>query len=666
MCGIVGVINKQSSAYSRKECVTLINSLLHHSQSRGKDSSGIAVVNNGKITVVKAAVSADRLVATKEFADAVKGKTDSFAAIGHARMETNGSFANKENNQPIIKDGIVAIHNGIIVNDSQLWKKYPNLKRVSEVDTEVFNSILRLKISKEESLIKALKDTLSELKGAYSFGVLFEDQNYILLVTNTGSLFTARNSNNTLFFFGSEKRFLEKALNESILFEQSEDIVINQVKANTGLLINLETLHQYYFEIDSAKKATLMPLDTVSKRDISIVYPQLKSGNKDERVDNSSHYKELTKVINDEYLASKEKIKQLRRCTRCILPETMPFIRFDKDGVCNYCHHHQPRETRGADELEKAVSLHRRSDGNPDCIVAFSGGRDSSYALHYVKKELGLTPLAYSYDWGMLTDLGRRNQARMTGQLGVQHILVSADIQKKRKYIRKNVLAWLNKPHIGIVPLFMAGDKQYFYYLNKLRKDTKIPLVIYGDNALEKTDFKYGFAGIKLSSEVGKAYNIGLGNSLSLLWFYFSQYMKNPAYMNDSLFDTFTAYISSYFVDKTYVYMFRYLLWDEKEIENTLLNQYDWETSPDTKSTWRIGDGTASFYNYVYYIVTGLTENDTFRSNQIREGTISRKEALIRSEEDNRPRIDSILWYCDTIGIDALAAIKKINSIEKL
>ena len=57
--------------------------------------------------------------------------------------------------------------------------------------------------------------------------------------------------------------------------------------------------------------------------------------------------------------------------------------------------------------------------------------------------------------------------------------------------------------------------------------------------------------------------------------------------------------------------------WDEK-INETLINNYDWETAQDTSTTWRIGDGTAAMYNYIYYKVAGFTEHDTFRSNQIR------------------------------------------------
>ena len=60
--------------------------------------------------------------------------------------------------------------------------------------------------------------------------------------------------------------------------------------------------------------------------------------------------------------------------------------------------------------------------------------------------------------------------------------------------------------------------------------------------------------------------------------------------------------------------------WDEGLIDQTLAREYRWETAADTGTTWRIGDGTAAFYNFIYYTVAGFTENDTFRSNQIREG----------------------------------------------
>ncbi len=83
-----------------------------------------------------------------------------------------------------------------------------------------------------------------------------------------------------------------------------------------------------------------------------------------------------------------------------------------------------------------------------------------------------MNPVAFTYDWGMVTDLARRNQARVCGKLGVEHIIRSADITAKRRYVRKNVEAWLKKPELGMVTLFMAGDKEFYAHARQLRKET--------------------------------------------------------------------------------------------------------------------------------------------------------------------------------------------------
>ena len=129
----------------------------------------------------------------------------------------------------------------------------------------------------------------------------------------------------------------------------------------------------------------------------------------------------------------------LKRCSRCILPETMPFIRFDQDGVCNYCHNYTIRnQPKPIEMLHDLVKPYRRN-GKADCIVPFSGGRDSSYGLHLIVKELGMNPIAYTYDWGMVTDLGRRNISRMCAALGLENIIIAADIELKRQNIHKNL-----------------------------------------------------------------------------------------------------------------------------------------------------------------------------------------------------------------------------------
>lgn len=664
MCGIFGLVTTKEGIKGDK-VKGLVDDLLCLSESRGKDSSGIAFVKDKEIVVYKESLPAHKFIKTPEYTKLLSSEVDQYALIGHARMETNGSFALSNNNQPVIKDGVVTIHNGIIVNDATLWKKHKNLERLYQVDTEVFNSILRGKLQKDRSLFDSVRFTLKELEGAWTFGSFFEDYNSLLLATNTGSLFTLQDKAKKFLVFASEKRFLEEVTNKHFMADK-EELVLKQVEPNNIIFINLASLSQEKLSLNTEQKSIKIEKIKIPRDIVEIGKITTKVDASPIVVSNKQNYEKVEKLINDEYKKDREVISRLQRCTKCILPETMPFIEFDDKGVCNYCRGYQKREVKGEKDLEKEIVKYRKGNGEVDCIVPFSGGRDSCYALHYAVKELGLKPLAYSYDWGMITDLGRRNQARMTGQLGVEHILISADIQKKREYVRKNVTAWLKDPQIGMIPLFMAGDKQYFAYLNKLRQETKVDLILYAGNSLENTYFKHGFANVKLKIEDKKAYEIGMMSSLKLLWYYTKNYLTNPGYLNSSLLDTASAFISSYGIPKDYLYLYKYIPWSEEVVEKTLFEKYDWELATDTKSSWRIGDGTASFYNYIYYVMTGFTENDTFRSNQIREGLINREEALRFVLEENKPRLESMVWYCDTIGLNALEAVSIINTTKKI
>lgn len=369
----------------------------------------------------------------------------------------------------------------------------------------------------------------------------------------------------------------------------------------------------------------------------------------------------------DQYEPDFERIRKIRRCAKCLLPVTMPYIEFDADGVCNYCRTYRTMRYKSREELTAWAEGQKRGE-QIDSIVSFSGGRDSSYGLHYFVKELGLKPVAYSYDWGMVTDLGKRNQSRMCAQLGVKLVEITADIRRKRENIRKNVSAWLKKPDLGMVPLFMAGDKQYFYYANKVRKQYGLDTILMATNPFEKTYFKYGFCHVKpavLNNKEGglDVEQMRTADTLRMAAHYAGQFLANPAYLNSSLWDTAKAALSHYVIPHRYFRLYNYIKWDEEEVNRVLIDQYGWETAPDSQSTWRIGDGTAPFYNYIYLCACGFTENDTLRSNQIREGMITREQGLKMAERDNQVRWDSMKWYFDAIGLDmydALAVIAKI------
>ena len=671
MCGIFGFSATKKSRIKKDKLEEITTTLFKLSETRGKDASGIAIQNSKKISVFKGPYSASRLIDSKSYIkfldhefDEVFNREqilkDQISIMGQSRMETNGSFLSNSNNQPVIKDNIVSIHNGIVVNPDNLWREYKNLNRKYEVDTEIINSLFRNFLNETQDLKSSIKKLLEEIEGSASLGFFFNDYNYLVLTTNTGSLYYLNNRQDNYFIFASERYILNSLIDKEKLSNIKTSSQIKQLKPNECLIVNLATLENQKFSIEDKDSDIKFEKLNNPKKIIDLSLP-IKPANNFNQQDN---FQETKNEIENYYKKNLPAIKNLKRCKKCVLPETMPFISFDKHGVCNYCQNYEKKKILGAKNLEKLVAKYKKTGNLQNCIVCLSGGRDSSYTLHYVKKVLGLNPIAYSYDWGMLTDLGRRNQARMCAELGVEHILVAADIQKKREYIKLNVNAWLKKPELGMIPLFMAGDKQYFYYVNQIKKNNNIKLVIMGENHLEQTYFKNGFAGVRQKGSM--AYHVPLLEKIRLLFYYFIQYLKNPGYLNASFLDSLSAFFSYFLIPHDYLNIYDYIKWDEDLINRILIKKYNWETAKESKSTWRIGDGTAAFYNYIYYTVAGFSEFDTFRSNQIREGIITREKALELVDEENKPRPESIKWYCDTIKVDIEEAVKTINLITKL
>ncbi len=676
MCGIFGVVAKEEN-YNRNVLVNLLEDVAKLSQVRGKDSSGLAYrfESTSQIDVLKGPVSIDELIKTEEYREFKSKilhevKPDNcnkiFAALGHARLVTNGSQLKDVNNQPVVKNGIVGIHNGIIVNEDELWNKHKDLKREYEIDTEILFALIRKNLNNGHSTIQSINHANIELFGTVSTGFFINDREEFVVYTNNGSLYILTNYKD-IFIYGSENDILKRlSQNHKSLFDKS--FILKQVPANCGYLLQYKDFQITEFDLTKEEDFSLPDTKTDAfSIQITNYHPKHKqlhavidSGIFTNGLNANSERKLLENNI--------ERISALKRCTRCLLPETFPYLKFDEKGVCNYCNNYVKRnQPKPIEELKKLVDPYRRKDGQPDCLVPFSGGRDSTYTLHIVKKILKMNPIAFTYDWGMVTDLGRRNIARVTGKMGVENIIVSANIRWKRENIRKNITAWLKNPDLGMVPLFMAGDKFFFYYTEKIKKQNDIKLNIWGINPLENTDFKIGFCGVAPTFNKERIYSLAASDHLKLFSFVGKNVIKSPSYINQSVLDNFGSIISRYFVQKKdYYHMFDYYRWDEQEIEDLIINEYKWETAIDTKTTWRIGDGTASFYNYIYYTVAGFSEYETFRSNQIREGMITREKALELVNEENRPRYESLKWYLEIVGLDFETVIKRINQIPKL
>jgi len=602
MCGIFGIIS--SEGVKKNE----LKFLAEHSEQRGKDSSGLFYIQDNEYKVFRADYPIKRLLRE------VNPNRGSFT-MGHSRLITNGL----SDNQPVVRDGICLIHNGIVVNHEKIWKLLDK-KRHLKIDTEVIAAIASHYLDKGEKVENIPKKILELCRGIVACAMAIPRLGKLFLFSNNGSLYMAKKEGS--IYFASENFPLDEMGCKEV----------QQIKE--AILIDIPRSDETFKITDKVNRKTdLIPsLPLISTEEKMLVFPK----------------------------------PNLKRCTKCILPETMPFINFDSEGVCNYCRNYKLRNVpRPEKELFDLVEPYRRAKGN-DCIVPFSGGRDSCYSLHLIVKELKMKPVTYTYDWGMVTDLGRRNISRMCAELGVENIIVADDIEKKRRNIQYNLKAWLKAPHLGMISILTAGDKHFFRYVETIKKQTGISLNLWGINPLEVTHFKSGFLGVPPDFEEKRVYSHGSLKQMRYQYLRFKAMLQSLGYFNTSLWDTLSGeYYRSFNKKSDYFHVFDFWQWDEELVDQTLA-LYDWEKSPDTNTTWRIGDGTAAFYNYIYYTVAGFTEHDTFRSNQIREGQLHREKALQLVEDENQPRYQNIKWYLDAVGIDFEEAIKVVNKIPKL
>ena len=603
MCGIFGIISR--AGWPKDDLVQLT----YHAQQRGRDSSGLLFLRDGAYQVHRADYPISRLLAESR-------PYDSRVVMGHSRLITNGLG----DNQPVLREDVCVIHNGIVVNHEEIWAKIGKVREL-QIDTEVIPAIAAAHLETSGAVEDIPAKVLGLCKGVVACAMALPRLGKLVLFSNNGSLYVGQKDGAT--YFASEAYPL------SVIGCTD----VEQVK-NEGRILDIPVSEQAYGISNKAgRKTNLIPeLVLKSAEEKLLVYPK----------------------------------HNLRRCTKCVLTETMPYISFNEEGVCNYCTNYRPRNApKPKQELFDLVEPFRRAHGN-DCVVPFSGGRDSCYGLHLIVNELKMKPVTYTYDWGMVTDLGRRNISRMCAEMGVENIIVADDIQQKRENIKMNLTAWLKKPDLGMINILMAGDKHFFRHVETIKRQTGISLNLWGVNPLETTHFKSGFLGVPPDFAEDKVYSNGAMKQMRYQYLRLKAMAKSPGYFNSSLWDTMSGeYYRSFHAKTDYFHIFDYWTWEERVVDQCLA-MYDWEKAPDTNTTWRIGDGTAAFYNYVYYTVAGFSEHETFRSNQIREGQITRAEALVRIEDENRPRYANMKWYLDAVGLDFADTLRVVNAIPRM
>ncbi len=341
MCGIFGLFIKNKNNYSYKQVNSTLNKLALLSEIRGKDSSGFAFYNKANVNVLKGDIAISSLLKTQEYKTLITStlNENSISVIGHSRLVTNGSQLDPENNQPIVKSNNVCVHNGIITNSEALWQKNSHFKKKFKIDTEIILDLLHEKLSKKP-INQSINELFDEIEGTASIAVMLSNYNSLLLASNNGSLYTLINNEKDVIIFASEKYMLQTLVKRNRFINEIGNYEIKQVRARFGYILSLNN-----FNLEEIEHNPLILEKAKLKFQINII--KNKSNTKklndvldvDRIIENSdSRYEKNLLEFNI------DKINKLIRCSKCLLPETFPFIEFDENGECNYCKKHKKRQ----------------------------------------------------------------------------------------------------------------------------------------------------------------------------------------------------------------------------------------------------------------------------------------------------------------------------------
>lgn len=244
MCGIVGYVGN-------KDCTEILVDGLKHLEYRGYDSAGIAVFQNGKITVAK---SAGKLADLEEKMER-ETRPEGTCGIGHTRWATHGEPTDI-NSHPHGNKRVTIVHNGIIENYKQIkdFLISQGYGFESETDTETVAKLLDYYY--EGNPLDTIGKVIDKVRGSYALGIMFRDF--------PETIFAIRKESPLIIGVGNEENFIAsdvtpilKYTKDYYLLEQNE---IAQITKDSVKICDMEgkeiekELHTADWDIDAAEK----------------------------------------------------------------------------------------------------------------------------------------------------------------------------------------------------------------------------------------------------------------------------------------------------------------------------------------------------------------------------------------------------------------------------
>lgn len=316
--------------------------------------------------------------------------------------------------------------------------------------------------------------------------------------------------------------------------------------------------------------------------------------------------------------------------------ETQDMISFDKDGVCATCRQIEYKQNKidwEAREKEFAKILdEHRGKGTHDCIIPFSGGKDSTFQAYILARKYKLRPLLVSFDHGFYRPVVLENTERTIKKLGVDYIKFKPDwrvVKKlmKESLIRKGDIMWHS--HCGI----------YAYPMHVAVK-FKIPLIIWGEPTSEYVSY-YSYEDDEQVDEkrFNRVVNLGI-NAEDMVGM-----LDGAVTLRDLWPYTYPALKDLRAIGYRSICLGNYVPWDTRKQSELIRDELGWQGAPvegiPYERYWyeKVEDAFQGIQDYLKWIKRGMSRMTHLASIDIRNGRMTREEGLkmIEKYEGYRP-----------------------------
>lgn len=346
----------------------------------------------------------------------------------------------------------------------------------------------------------------------------------------------------------------------------------------------------------------------------------------------------------------------LKRCTRCIMPETQETIVFDEEGVCSTCRNIDRKHERMDWVIKRHEFLnlldHYRGKNMYDCILPFSGGKDSTYQAFALVREYDLKPLVVCYDHHMLRPKTVANRERTLKRLGVDYLSYRTNWYLAKKLMRiglerKGNIYWYEETGIFSFPMHIAIK---FH----------VPLVIWGEPSAEYTSY-YSYDGEEEVDETRFNMFVNMGITAQDMVGFLNDpvYGKpgDPTYtLQDLQFHVYPACKDLMAIGCRSVCLGSFQYWDTKKNVEIIERELGWERSdvegvPPEYSYDKTEDMLQGVQDYLKFIKRGYGRMSHLASIDIRNGRLTREEGMRLAEEWEGKRPMSLDVFLQWMGI---------------